>query len=315
MIFILIYNFSHSQTERINLNAHGQGLKLTNSADIAGTYISFTDHDGKSANISSFDDNYTDSNYRNALQFFARNGKDFKFATSPNGNSGTNKFVILNNGNIGIGTSNPIQKLDINGGLKLNLNTHGQGIRLTNNTNNAGTYITFTDHDGKSANISSFDDNYTDSNYRNALQFFARNGKDFKFATSPNGNSGTNKFVIRNNGNIGIGTTNPDMKLTVNGDIHAKEVKIDLNIAAPDYVFKKDYRLRSINEVEKFIKKNNHLPEIPSAKEFEQNGIMQAEMDMKLLKKIEELTLYTIQQQKEIEKLKLLVTQLIASKK
>jgi len=105
-------------------------------------------------------------------------------------------------------------------------------------------------------------------------------------------------------GKLGIGTTSPDMKLTVNGNIHAKEVKIDLNIPAPDYVFNDDYKLMTIKELESFIKKNSHLPEIPSAKEFEQNGVMQAEMDMNLLKKIEELTLYTIQQQKEIESLK-----------
>ena len=106
------------------------------------------------------------------------------------------------------------------------------------------------------------------------------------------------------NGFVGIGTVNPDMKLTVKGNIHAEEIKIDLNVPAPDYVFKNDYQLRSIEELEEFIKQNSHLPEIPSAKEFEQNGVMQAEMDMNLLKKIEELTLYTIQQQKEIENLK-----------
>ncbi|WP_411032058.1 hypothetical protein [Spongiimicrobium sp. 3-5] len=117
--------------------------------------------------------------------------------------------------------------------------------------------------------------------------------------------NGTTLLHIGANGKVGIGTTNPDMKLTVNGHIHAEEVKIDLSVPAPDYVFKKDYNLRSIEEVEEFIKENSHLPEIPSAKEFEQHGVMQAEMDMNLLKKIEELTLYTIQQQKEIEELKL----------
>jgi len=106
------------------------------------------------------------------------------------------------------------------------------------------------------------------------------------------------------NGFVGIGTANPDMKLTVNGNIHAKEIKVDLNIPAPDYVFEEDYNLKSIEEVENFIEENGHLPEIPSAEEFEQNGVMQVEMDMNLLKKIEELTLYTIQQQKEIEELK-----------
>ncbi|WP_298311089.1 LamG-like jellyroll fold domain-containing protein [uncultured Aquimarina sp.] len=103
-------------------------------------------------------------------------------------------------------------------------------------------------------------------------------------------------------GKIGIKTMNPDMELTVKGKIHAEEVKIDLNVPAPDYVFKDDYNLISIEEVEKFILKNSHLPEIPSAKEFEENGVMQAEMDMNLLKKIEELTLYTIQQEKKIRK-------------
>ena len=106
------------------------------------------------------------------------------------------------------------------------------------------------------------------------------------------------------NGKVGIGTVKPDMELTVNGKIHAKEVKIDLAVPAPDYVFKSDYKLRSIEEVENFIKEHSHLPEIPSAKEFAKNGVMQAEMDMNLLKKIEELTLYTIDQQKEIEILK-----------
>ncbi|WP_440881151.1 hypothetical protein [Tenacibaculum sp. C7A-26P2] len=119
-------------------------------------------------------------------------------------------------------------------------------------------------------------------------------------------------------GKVGVGTKAPDMELTVNGKIHAKEVKIDLAVPAPDYVFKSEYNLRSIEEVESFIKEHSHLPEIPSAKEFAENGVMQAEMDMNLLKKIEELTLYTItqekklksqekrffQQQKEIEELK-----------
>ncbi|WP_062061377.1 hypothetical protein [Aquimarina longa] len=75
------------------------------------------------------------------------------------------------------------------------------------------------------------------------------------------------------------------MKLSVKGQIHAEEVKIDLSVPAPDYVFKKDYDLKSIEEVEKFILKNSHLPEIPSAKDFEQNGVFLAQMDMNLLKK------------------------------
>ncbi|MDO5969624.1 tail fiber protein [Flavivirga aquimarina] len=128
-------------------------------------------------------------------------------------------------------------------------------------------------------------------------------------------NNDVDRLVIGSNGYVGIGTSNPDMKLTVKGNIHAEEVKIDLNVPAPDYVFKEGYNLRSLKDVENFIKKNSHLPEIPSAKEFEQNGVMQAKMDMTLLKKIEELTLYTIQQEKKIKELESLNDKLLEIQK
>ena len=102
-------------------------------------------------------------------------------------------------------------------------------------------------------------------------------------------------------GNVGIGTENPDAKLAVNGTIHSKEVKVDLNVPAPDYVFANDYKLRSLQEVETYVNQNSHLPEIPSAKEFAKNGIQLAEMNIALLKKVEELTLYAIEQNKRLD--------------
>ncbi|KRD06301.1 hypothetical protein ASE21_19205 [Flavobacterium sp. Root901] len=105
-------------------------------------------------------------------------------------------------------------------------------------------------------------------------------------------------------GNVGIGTSVPDERLTVRGKIHAQEIKVDmLGALVPDYVFENNYKLRSLNEVENYIQENSHLPEIPSAKEFEKNGVHLAEMNMALLKKVEELTLYAIEQQKSTEKL------------
>ncbi|OXB06435.1 tail fiber protein [Flavobacterium pectinovorum] len=107
------------------------------------------------------------------------------------------------------------------------------------------------------------------------------------------------------NGNVGIGADNPDSKLTVAGNIHAREVKVTVNAGSvPDYVFANDYKLKSLQEVEDYIKQNSHLPEIPSATEIEKNGLMLAEMNLTLLKKIEELTLYMIEMKKEIELLK-----------
>jgi hypothetical protein len=113
------------------------------------------------------------------------------------------------------------------------------------------------------------------------------------------------------NGNVGIGTAKPAEKLSVNGKIKAREIKVE-NDNWPDYVFYKTYDLRPLSEVEKNIKDNGHLPDIPSAAEVKANGINLGEINEKLLKKIEELTLYLIEENKqrkflfnEVEELKL----------
>lgn len=108
-------------------------------------------------------------------------------------------------------------------------------------------------------------------------------------------------------GNVGIGTTDiPNgYKLAVDGKIIATELKIQLkNLWPPDYVFESNYHLMSIPELKEFIEKNKRLPEIPSADEMLKNGVNTAELMMGLLKKLEEITLYVIQQQAEIEALK-----------
>ena len=104
--------------------------------------------------------------------------------------------------------------------------------------------------------------------------------------------------------NIGIGTnTTGSHRLAVEGTIGAREVKVEAS-GWSDFVFYADYNLPTLLEVENHINEKGHLKDIPSALEVEKNGIYLGEMDAKLLQKIEELTLYTIQQQKEIEELK-----------
>jgi hypothetical protein len=100
------------------------------------------------------------------------------------------------------------------------------------------------------------------------------------------------------NGNVGIGTINPDSKLTVKGVIHAEEVKVDLSVPGPDYVFEADYSLTSLEDTKVYIEQNKHLPGIPSSDEMQQNGVNLLEMNMKLLEKVEELTLHLIEQQR-----------------
>ncbi|MET3020941.1 tail fiber protein [Flavobacterium hydatis] len=144
---------------------------------------------------------------------------------------------------------------------------------------------------------------------QNPLPYNEVNGPVHTFKTIPDNYVGVNAALNTGNlyvmGNLGIGTTLPDEKLTVKGKIHAQEIKVDmLGALVPDYVFTNDYKLKSLHEVEDFIKQNSHLPEIPSAKEIEKNGLMLAEMNMSLLKKIEEITLYMIEMKKENEILK-----------
>lgn len=147
----------------------------------------------------------------------------------------------------------------------------------------------------------------------------------FAFKTNGSWNWYKQIFFTKNadvivDGKIGIGSRNPDSKLTVKGKIHCEEVKVDLQVPA-DYVFEKyytgtstlkeDYQMLSLEEVEAFTKKNNHLPEIPSAKEIQKEGLHLKKMTNLLLQKIEELTLYTIEQEKRIKVLE----ELLNSKK
>ena len=118
-------------------------------------------------------------------------------------------------------------------------------------------------------------------------------------------------LTIDGSGNIGVGTISPDSKLTVKGDIHTREVKVDLNGAVgPDYVFEKDYDLISLSELETYINQNKHLPEVPSAKEMESSGLNLKEMNLLLLKKVEELTLHLIEKEKQMEKMEKRIEQL-----
>ena len=103
------------------------------------------------------------------------------------------------------------------------------------------------------------------------------------------------------NGNVGIGTSTPKEKLSVNGKIRAHEIKVE-TANWPDYVFEEGYKVGTLEELERYIKVNKHLPEMPSAKELETNGLQLGEMLKLQQKKIEELILHLIEKDKELTK-------------
>ncbi|PWV56691.1 hypothetical protein [Chitinophaga sp. S165] len=106
-------------------------------------------------------------------------------------------------------------------------------------------------------------------------------------------------FIKQSTGFVGIGTTDPKARLAVNGDIYARAVKVTPD-NWPDFVFESSYELPSLQELEQFITLHRHLPGIPSAKEVSEQGLDLGQNEARLLQKIEEMTLYLIEQNKKI---------------
>lgn len=140
------------------------------------------------------------------------------------------------------------------------------------------------------------------------LRFVSNNGPIRFFTDGSSGNNWSGgdqnaKMTIDQNGSVGIGVQWPstEYKLQVGGKVRCTELRVQTGWF--DHVFEPTYNLRSISELESFIKLNKHLPEIPTAKEVEENGIEVGNISSRLLQKIEELTLYMIEQEKRIRKL------------
>ena len=212
---------------------------------------------------------------------------DLAFYTT-NAGINTEKFRINSAGNVGIGTTNPNAKLDVLGGIinRKNADDLSPNVWIQSaSTASKGLFIR-----------------------RNATE--EPDGTAFY---SINNNTYPLNLFLGENGQVGIGINSipTDYKLAVAGNVIAEKVKVKKQSSGwPDYVFAPSYKLPSLIEVEKFVKQNSHLPEIPSATEIEKDGQDLGDMNRLLLEKVEELTLYLIDQNKEIKALKSKVEQL-----
>jgi hypothetical protein len=231
---------------------------------------------------------------------------------APNGENWGNDNLLVA-GNIGIGIAAPDAKLQVlsNADIGSTLNSEVLITRFSTSVANLQSL------DLKLRKYSTTDNNWWGNSLR--LQRNIDNAVNSCYidfgASENNAGAGSNELGfgvgnteymrISSSGNVGIGTTSPDAKLAVKGTVHANEVKVDLNGAvAPDYVFNSDYNLLSLEEIKTYIDKNKHLPEVPSAKEMEANGVNLGEMNMLLLKKIEELTLHMIELENKVNELR-----------
>lgn len=193
------------------------------------------------------------------------------------------------NGNVGIGTTNPaiwfggktLELSDTRPVLKLNSTSSLSTITLTNSGVNGTTHI---------------GEFHVNHEYNSGTP----NLSSMRFASYPAGDI----LIMKATGEVGVGTSSTTAKLTVKGDVHAREVRVTVDAGA-DFVFEDNYNLPKLDAVEKFIEQHNHLPGVAPASEMKSNGMDVGEMNIKLLQKVEELTLYMIEFKKQMAELKM----------
>lgn len=245
-------------------------VRINGSGSIGGMYVTL----------------YESGVYRGYIGSYAGAAADVDFGTGASNTTGSvhltiaavPKLSLTPNGNIGIGTTSPVSRLSV-----IQTGTSSPTAEMSNST--------------KGPNIS-----------------YAHFGTSGDWYIRSAANAG--KVILQDqsaSGTVAIGTTYvpSGYKLSVSGKVICSELKVQLPASWPDYVFSDDYSLKDLASLGEFIRINKHLPGIPSAADVENNGGFEiGKMQQVLLEKVEEMTLYILEQQKKIEQLEKLVNSL-----
>lgn len=240
---------------------------------------------------------------------------------SPTWASGPNKlFSECPEVFVGIGTANPTRNLDVVGAAKIATHLWANGSLSIGADMNTFSKLNIV-NTNRTAVIQASTVGNTKPYQR--LMFFEYDNADTKILEVQNTTGGYTAFSLKSNGEMDIhngtapifhlGTdgklalgngTMQTFQVEANGMIRGRRMKLDLDTWA-DYVFDENYRLMPLSEVETFVKKEKHLPNVPSEQELKADGADVMELNRILMEKVEELTLYLIQQNKNTEELKL----------
>ncbi len=226
--------------------------------------------------------------YSGGVNYFGINAFDFQANTYlplSIGWGGSNVYIARTGGNVGIGTTTPSATLQVGnpGSASIWQSAIFQnGIGVAASGSSKHTYL-YSDNTG----------------------YYGINAYDYQSNTYlplTIGWGANNVYIAGDGGNVGIGTRNPGpYRLAVEGTVGVRKLKVTQVNPWADFVFDPSYELKPLSQIEAFIKENRRLPEVPSAKEVEKNGVDVGETAALLLKKIEELTLYVIDLKKENE--------------
>lgn len=261
---------TNSPTEKLTINATDPAINFFN-AGIAKGHLQVT---GNNMRLGTYNSNANGHLYFTTL--------------------GIDRMAITPAGNFGVGILSPVAKFQITGGADASLNTHGFLMLGTEGSTNL---------------VLDNNEIMARSNGNASNLLLQNEGGNVYIGDATNFNNAhrlgvDGHTVVTGNLRVGSIPTPSGYRLSVEGKVICTEVMVRLVSNWPDYVFSNNYKLRSIKELESFIKKNNHLPGIPSAKNIEESGLSVGEMQRLQMEKIEELTLYIIELKKEINQLK-----------